>query len=532
MGVEPQYIEPNPSALGTSSDPFAKRAVKRFEKAEKDKMLFNSQFRDAYDYGMPSRPDFETGTPGEVRTDKIFDDTLVTAIPEFASELQAGLVPSQSNIFRLMAGPSVPKHERRKVQTGLDDVTHFIHSRLRESNFAEEAHEGLQDIAISTLNMLMKDIGSRGELNFEAVPIHEAFMDIGPDGRPDGRYKKHKVAYKHIEHKFHLKDVPKELAKQVKDNPDVKVTVIEGIWRNWLSVNTHEYEYFCVIQEKCLLLKKETYKGIGSNPWITARWSCSSGEAWGRGLVMNVLPTVKSLNLVLQLLFENAQVAIGGMWQYDSDGVINPDTIFLEPGTFIPRAPGSSIDPLQSPSQFDVTQFVLNDARMNVRKGMLVDSLDQEGKTPPSAQQVGFEMNKFSRRMGASYTRLMNEFVFPVVKRALYIYKKRGLIELPEIDGKTVEVVAVSPLARAQHAQDVTDFTRFLEVGQFAYGPQLMQQALDIKGIDWLADKLGVDTTVIKSAAQMQKEAEQLVQAAQENPELAQGLINGTPRNS
>ena len=36
-------------------------------------------------------------------------------------------------------------------------------------------------------------------------------------------------------------------------------------------------------------------------------------------------------------------MAISGIYQMDDDGVVNPDTISLMPGTIIPKAPNSAI---------------------------------------------------------------------------------------------------------------------------------------------------------------------------------------------
>jgi hypothetical protein len=521
--IQPNHIEPNAAALGSTPDPFARQVCKRVKKAMRDKDLLNELFTDAYDYGFPSRPNYDFVNAGEVRTDMIFDDTLVTSIPEFASELQSGLVPNQGDIVRLMVGPTVPLQDRPQIQAQLDAITDFIHAKLRASNMAEEVHEALQDIAVSTANIMMDAVGTLGDLNFTAIPLHEALLDVGADGKPDGKYKVHKVKNKHLKAKFPNISVSEKLAKAIKESPDVEVEVIEGIWRNWEAKNVIEHEYFIVLKAGEELLFKSKERGKGSNPWITARWSSTAGEIWGRGLVMNIMPTVKSLNLVLQLIFENAQVAIGGIWQYDSDGTINPDTIFLEPGTFIPRAPGSKIDPLESPTRFDVAQFVISDARAAIRKGMLVDSLDQEGKTPPSALQVGQEIGKFARRMGASYSRLMNELVFEIFHRAVWLYHVRGIIELPEIDGEMVEIIAVSPLAIAQNAQDLTDFTRFVEISNFALGPETTQMAVKpIETLEWMAEKVGIDKELIKSKAQIVDEMQKAAQIAQENPELAQ----------
>ena len=524
--IEPNYEESSPAALGAGRDLFAIEVLDRIKKAEKEMDLMKDLFRDAYDYGYPTRPDFDNTSVGERRTDMIFDETLVVAIPEFASELQSGLIPAQSEIFRLMAGSSIPPEKRGMIQAELDEITDFIHGKLRESNFSEETHECLMDIAIGTMNMTSTIVSPLNKLEFSAVPLHEVALDCGPDGKPDLKIKCHKVENKKIKARFPNAEISPAQERAIKNNPDVKVQVYEGVFRKW-SEPDEVYCYFVINKEtKETLVRKET-KGRGSNPWISARWSANSGEVFGRGLVLNVMPTVKSLNLVLQLIFENAQVAIGGIWQYDADGTINPDTIILEPGTFIPRAPGSKIDPMQSPTQFDVAQFVINDARAAIRKGMLVDTLDQEGKTPASALQVGQEMGKFARRMGASYNRLLNEFVFEVVHRVIYLYTQRGIISMPKIDGEIVEIIAVSPLARAQQSQDVTDFTRFVEVSNFTYGPEATQMALkQIEGMQWLADKMNVDKKLIKSMQEISEEVANAAQAMQQNPEMA-GAMNG-----
>ena len=110
--IQPQYTEPNAAALAAGPDPFGESVVKRFGEAKTLKDLWNHIFEDAYDYGFPNRPNWNHTNEGERRTDFIFDDTLVTAIPDFASELQSGLLPHQSDIVRLMAGPETDEEDR------------------------------------------------------------------------------------------------------------------------------------------------------------------------------------------------------------------------------------------------------------------------------------------------------------------------------------------------------------------------------------------------------------------------------------
>ena len=49
----------------------------------------DSTFEECYEYSMPARESFYPTTAGQTKTDKIFDETAVVGVQEFASRLQA-----------------------------------------------------------------------------------------------------------------------------------------------------------------------------------------------------------------------------------------------------------------------------------------------------------------------------------------------------------------------------------------------------------------------------------------------------------
>ena len=115
------------------------------------------------------------------------------------------------------------------------------------------------------------------------------------------------------------------------------------------------------------------------------------------------MPAIKTLNLTVQLILENAEMAIAGSYVYDDDGVFNPDNITIQPGTFIPRSPVSSNRNLGSPGRFDVAQLVLDDMRRNVRKALFIDELDQRAaRTPLSATEVSERLADVATGYGCS----------------------------------------------------------------------------------------------------------------------------------
>ena len=112
----------------------------------------------------------------------------------------------------------------------------------------------------------------------------------------------------------------------------------------------------------------------------------------------------------------------------------------------------------------------------------------------------------------------------------IYILKKQGRIEIPQVNGREVKVRSVSPLAQAQSNQDIGTVSRFLELIGGTFGPEMLQILIDseITAV-YLAKKFGVPESLIRDeedrkalTAMAQQMAQQ--QAAQEQmggPETA-----------
>ena len=91
---------------------------------------------------------------------------------------------------------------------------------------------------------------------------------------------------------------------------------------------------------------------------------------------MKALPDIKTANKVVELVLKNANLAISGIWMADDDGVLNTENLVLKAGTIIPKAVGSQgLTPLQTGSDFNVSDLVLGDLRTSIRHNLLMDRL-------------------------------------------------------------------------------------------------------------------------------------------------------------
>jgi len=226
------------------------------------------------------------------------------------------------------------------------------------------------------------------------------------------------------------------------------------------------------------------------------------------------LSAIKSANLTIELVLENAQMAISGIYQMDDDGVINVDTINLVPGTVIPKAPNSQgLQPIRAAGNFDVANLILNDMRNNIKRALYNDMLGDPNKTPASATEVAERMADLSRKIGSAFGRLQAEMVQPVLQRVVYLLTKQGRIEIPTVNGREVKIKSVSPLAQAQSNQDIVSLDRFLEMVAGRFGPDVINLLVSSEETAiYLAKKFGVPDHLIRDVG----ERKQMVEMAQQ----------------
>ena len=495
----------------------AEQKLKKYQKAKAFRENWVPLFEECYEYALPQRESFYYEEAGQRRDEKIFDETAVVGVQEFASRLQSGIVPNFARWADLMSGSEVPKDQREAIDNELDEVTEYVFEVLQNSNFSQEVHESFMDLAVGTGVLCVEEGDSINPVNFTAIPLPHVVLDTGPDDKIDHVFRERKkIPFDELRILFPNGQFDPKVEQQM--GKDRETTVLELVCRDYSKRNEEAYYHYAFCMSTKTTLYEKQMKGVGSNPFICFRWSKCSGEVYGRGPILNALSAIKTTNLTIELILENAQMSISGIYQMEDDGVVNVDTINLVPGTIIPKAMGSAgLQPIQAAGRFDVAQLVLNDMRLNIRKASFMDMLADPNKTPATATEVAERMADLSRRMGSSFGRLQAELVQPVLQRVIYILKKQGRIEVPTVNGREVKVRSVSPLAQAQANEDISSVARFLELVGGAFGPEMMQMLIDSeKTAIFLSKKFGVPESLIRDEEQRRQIAAVAQQMAQQ----------------
>ena len=150
---------------------------------------------------------------------------------------------------------------------------------------------------------------------------------------------------------------------------------------------------------------------------------------------------------------KNATIAVSGIWQADDDGVINLANINLTPGAIIPKAVGSSgLTPLTSGANFDVSQIILKDLRDRIRHALLADRLGLLSEKEMTATEIMARNADMMRILGATYGRLLHEFIRPLVERGLQILSRRGVIDKISLHSDA-ELKYIAPIAQMAMAE-------------------------------------------------------------------------------
>ena len=511
--------------------------LKRHELALVKKEEFRSLYDEAYEFALPQRNLYDGFYDGKVsgtkKMNRVFDATAINSTQRFANRMQSGIFPPQTKWCRLEAGTDIPEDRKAEAQTALDIYTEKMFATIKQSNFDIAVGEALLDLCVGTSVMMVQPGDDTSPINFIPVPQFLVAFEEGANGRVDNVYRRMRLKGESISQQWKDAKVSDELQRQIDVKPTADVELIEA---TVFDAKRGDYCYHVIHKES----KQEiVYRRMKFSPWVVSRYMKVAGEIYGRGPLITALPDIKTLNKVLELVLKNASLAIAGVYTAADDGVLNPNTVTITPGAIIPVArnggpQGESLRPLARSGDFNVSQIIMNDLRMNIKSILLDESLPPDNMSARSATEVIERMKQLSQNLGSAFGRLINETMVPLVEKILQIMDERGIIDLPlKVNGLEIKVTPVSPLAMSQNMDDVQNILQFAQIAQQS-GPEgqliLKMDAL----LDLIGDKMAIPQSIRNSLEERemlkQELAEQAQMMAQENPELAQEVATQAVR--
>lgn len=499
-----------------------KEVMARHQIADRHKDNWRGILEDAYKYALPQRNlfggDWEGGVKGDNKMVDVYDSTAIHSTQRFANRIQSTLFPPYRNWCRLTAGNDIDPQQREGVQAALDMYTEKMFAVLRQSNFDLAMSEMLLDLCVGTGCMRIAPGDETTPIRFEAVPQYLVAFEQGAHGKIDTVFRKLKIKGEAITQTWADAKIPEKLQELIDDKPTEDIELLEA------TIYKPEGDYYCyhVIYPKSE--DELVYREQDSSQWVIARYMVASNEAIGRGPLLSALPDIKSINVTKKLILQNASLAISGVYTAADDGVLNPETVSVKPGSIIPVArnggpQGESLKALPRGGDFNVGQMVLEDLKISIKQILLDDTLPSDNMSARTATEMSHRISTLATQMGASFGRLITEALLPICRRVLYIMDQQNLIDLPlKVDGQEVKIVPVSPLARAQNEDELGALMQFMQIAQ-AVGPAGQMALNQERALGYIADRLGVPMMVMNTEderEEMMAQMQQMMQQAQE----------------
>lgn len=367
----------------------------------------------------------------------LFDATASDAADNLAASIYSLLTPPESLWVSLVPeGPDSPDAVA---------ATMALRANLNDSNFYTTIHQCYMDLIVlgnACLFMAENPIGAASAFSFTAIPMRDIAILNG------AVFHTATMPAREVMEKYPSWTPPADLRDTIKQDPETPLRLVQSLigtdFVAWLDVGGD-------IENNIVATGK-----FETNPYIIFRWSVASGELYGRGPVLRALPDIKTANKVVELVLKNATIAVSGIWQADDDGVINLSNINLTPGAIIPKAVGSSgLTPLSSGADFDVSQIILKDLRERIRHALLADRLGLLSEKEMTATEILARNADMVRILGATYGRLLHEFIRPLVERGLQILSRRGVIDKIRLHSDA-ELKYIAPITKMAIAENMT----------------------------------------------------------------------------
>lgn len=511
-----------PKGLGS-----VEKLKKRFSKTEDRYNKWRSLHQEAMDYCAPQRETFTIRSEGQRKNHFIFDSTAEDGLEQFASRIQGSLMPSWQQWMNLTAGTEVPEGEKDAVDKALKKATDTFFANLNHSNFDTEITPSLTDLGIGTGCILVEEneFDESSAFKFTNVPLAELYIEKPARGAVKSSWRKQKVEATNIEITWPDAEIPDELKKLIEKNPNEEVDILNGFLFNH---STKKYDQV-VIWTKHLIFTQE----FNTKRMIVFRWSLTPGEGYGRGPGIKKLPDIRTANKIVELTLGNAALQMSGVYTGISDGLFNPHTARIAPGSIIPVGSNDNTNPTLKPltpsGNLGIADNTLDNVQNSIRKAFFSSPVGELDDPVRSATENVIRNQEFLKQSGASIGRQKTEMIEPIVAACVDILIDRGKMAEVSVDGKDVTIKQNSPLANAEDLENFQNTNLWLSTLSQFIPPEVLALKVKIEDLPSKFQKqLGTDPSLIRSKAETKQVSKQVTEAAAQQLQLQQGAPNET----
>jgi len=513
--------------------------MRDYEQMQSARGVWEEHWREIAERVLPRQNWFAASdkTPGEKRTEKIFDATAGLALERFAAAMESMLTPRTMKWHKLKTS-NVALLDNIQVQAYLDEVTNILF-QVRynpKANFASQVHETYMSLgAFGTGAIFIDDIPGTG-IRYKSINLSEIYVAENHVGVVDKVVRKFPFTARQAAQKWGYERMPDKiktaLEKQperefeflhcVKPNMDKQASRRDYRGMDWLS--------YYVCHEARMIMSEG---GYNSFPYAVSRYVTAPKEVYGRSPAMTVLPDIKMINEMSKTVLRAAHKIVDPPLLLQEDGVLQ--AFNTRPGALnfggVDEQGRQVVQPLQTGARVDIGMDMMEQRRKVINDAFLITLFQILVESPNmTATEAMLRAQEKGALLAPTMGRQQSEMLGPLIERELDILARAGVLPaMPEVlreAGGDVEIEYVSPLNRAQRAEEGVAILRTLEaVAPLAQiDPSVMMIFKPEEIARELSEINGVPAKILRS----QEEVEEM-KAAQAQQAEAQAILQAAP---
>jgi len=481
-------------------------------------------------------------TPGQKKTDTIYDVTGKMESQNMASDLSSLIIPPGQRFFEVeMSDEELNRIDN--VRKYLGNITDLTHNEIFRSNFILQFNECTRSLVTfgtgniySEFGLLNKNGTASGvdtALNFCDYPIGTYIIIENNKGLVDTIFVKFSYTASQAVREWG-EDALGEKVKKAYNEPKNANDVFYFLHivqprtnrdPNSNSQSNLPYESVYISIEDSKIIDEG---GFEEFPFHCPRWMKSSSERWGRGQGTEILPVVKMLQKMHEQMIDSGNIANNPPRE-----VLDTfeGTLRTTPGAvnFVQQM-NSTRSMHEFTGNFPVTKDILEFEQNIVKDAFFSNVLNQlinlEGDRRTTLE-ISERVKAGLKRLSLPVARLYGELFNTLIPRCIKILMRNGVIPPPppELQGKDFNIKYVGPLALALRNQQAQAYKEWLSF--VAQTSTFAPDALDIVNLDRgnieLARSYGVKESVIATEDEIAAKREQ--RAAQQQAMIENEML-------
>ena len=501
--------------------PMVANLDRRFQQLQSQRSNWESHWQELADFMLPRKADItKKRTPGDKRTERIFDGTAIHAVELLASSLH-GMLTSPST-------PWFSMRYRDPLLQGDDEANEWLelaidqmYQQFNRSNFQQEVHELYYDlVTFGTAAMYIE--GDQDGLRFQSRHIAEIYISQNSNDNVDTVFRKFRLSARAMAQRFGEDKLPQACLKDLKNDQYNEHDIIHAVFPRGetsgkLSKMSKPFASVYYHADTKMLLSEGGYNELC---FCVPRMSKDSTSSYGRSVSMNALPDTKMLNKMCEVTIRAAQKQIDPPLMVPDDGFVLP--VRTTPGSLNFYRAGSRdrLEPMQIGANNPLGLAMEDQRREAINKAFFIDQILSQGGAQQTATEVLQRNEERMRLLGPVLGRLQSELLQPMISRCFGLLLRAGLLPTPpeQLQGQDIDIEYVSPLAKAQKLTDLQSMLRGFEVLMQVNEIAPVMDYLDSdRLVKYLVDITGIPAQVIRSDAEVAeiREAQAEAEAAQ-----------------